>query len=352
MDAILSDYGVIPFPGGASADPGEILWDGLTARELDGAPVGTIGGRTAADLSSGPPPDQLVPPFIDPDGPVILFGKGGACKGITSCWLIAQLIRADHQVMIVDYEGHEREWGSRLRGLGLADEELRRVHYRAPFGTDWTAPTGSLSEVALAVRADCDRLGITYVVVDSFSPATSNGDTMGGEAAAREYFGALVKIGRPSLTIAHVRGDAEKFPDRPFGSVFIHNYARETWAIYAEADADNDPDDPSRPARVHVELRNQKKSGGPKARPQLLAVEFYGDGSLVVTKERTAEQPLDDAIAGVLQSGPMTVKAIVAAIKEDGRDVGPDTVSTTLKRHADRFAVEGDKRPRRWALRT
>ena len=216
-----------PWPNDGSYDrflAGDPLW---TPRE---GPPSTIGYRTAADLRYGTPPDQLADPFATPEGPTILYARGGTGKGLMACWLSLRLVRSGHAVMVIDFEGHEREWGSRLRGLGLDDDELRKVHYRAPFAADWTAPTGALSLVADLIREDAERVGATYIVVDSYSVATSNGDTMGGEAAAREYFSALSKIGLPSLTIAHVRGDASKFPERPFGSVFVHNLARETWA--------------------------------------------------------------------------------------------------------------------------
>ena len=40
---------------------------------------------------------------------------------------------------------------------------------------------------------------------------------MPGEAAAREYFGGLARIGLPSLTIAHVRGYSLIGPNRDWG---------------------------------------------------------------------------------------------------------------------------------------
>ena len=197
------------------------LWQSLpSVYELIDAAPKSIGCRTAADLRYGLPPDQLADPFLTPEGPTVIYARGGTGKGMTACWLTQRLVAGSHVVMVLDFEGHEREWGSRLRGLGLTDDELSRVHYRAPFSSDWTAPTGSLAAVAQAIRDDAARLGVTVLIVDSYSVATSNGDTMGGEAAAREYFSALARIGLPSLTIAHVRGDSGKFPDRPFGSVF------------------------------------------------------------------------------------------------------------------------------------
>ena len=81
----------------------------------------TIGTRTALDLLCGAPPDQLVGPFLTPEGATIVYGKGGVGKGVLTCYLIKRLEEGGHIVLVVDFEGHEREWGSRLRGLGLTD---------------------------------------------------------------------------------------------------------------------------------------------------------------------------------------------------------------------------------------
>lgn len=314
----------------------------------------TIGLRTAADLLHGDPPPQLVDPFLTPEGATVMYARGGTGKGMVTCWLIQGLVSAGHRVLILDYEGHEREWGSRLRGLGLTDDELASVHYRNPYGLDWDAPTGPLSKVAPLVRADCDRLGITYVVVDSYSVATSNGDTMGGETAAREYFTALSSIGRPSLTIAHVRGDSGRFPDRPWGSVHIHNLARETWAVEKLGDEhDTDPDLIAfGPRIINLELRNKKSNTRGQSPAQFVSFSFFADGTITVSTGRPSGRAIADLIADVLADGPMTAARIAAAIKEDtGETISEDSIGRTMRRHAKQFlAVEG-KRPRTWSLR-
>jgi hypothetical protein len=322
-----------------------------------GAPPGeivvlaaSIGIRTAADLRHGEPPPQLVGEFLTPEDCTVLYGPGGTGKGITACWLILRLIRADHVVMVIDYEGHEREWGSRLRGLGATDDELGRIHYRAPFGADWTAPTGALSAVADAIREDATRLGVTYIVVDSYSVATSNGDTMGGQEAAREYFAGLTRIGLPSLTLAHVAGAAEKWPKRPFGSVFVHNLARETWAV-EDIHPPSEPDEPREgPHVIELEFRNRKPSGRPLAPSQFVAFEFYGDGSIEVREGRLAGPTVADRAEDVMGE-PMTVKQIRAAIAEDYPGPAPteDTLIKALVRHPERFEVNKEKRPAKWS---
>lgn len=310
-----------------------------------------IGDRTAADLKHGAPPPQLIGEFLTPEGPTVIYGPGGTGKGVASSWLILLLVRAGHVVMVVDYEGHEREWGSRLRGLGATEWELGRVHYRAPFGPDWRAPTGSLAEVADAIRTDAERLAVSYVVVDSYSVATSSGDTLGGLAAAREYFTALTRIGLPSLTLAHVTGSAERWPAKPFGSVFVHNLARETWAVEKlGGEPEEEEQDPEVPPTLELEFRNRKANDRRQARPQFLTLEFFADGSIVAKAERLAGASLVERIDAVLVE-PMNIKKIVAAIKEDTGEVYRErTVLASLKRHPDRFTAN-DERPKLWSRR-
>lgn len=311
-----------------------------------------IGSLTAADLRHGSPPDQLAGAFLTPEGPCVIYGRGGVGKGTLACWFARQLVEREHVVLVVDFEGHEREWGSRLRRLGLSDEQLGRIHYRAPFGPDWEAPTGALAAVANLIHDDAARIGATYLIVDSYSVATSNGDTMGGEAAAREYFSGLVRIGLPSLTIAHVRGDSGKFPDRPFGSVFVHNLARETWAVERVNGEDDDPDVPCGPNVVALEVRNKKSNARASSPAQFVTFSFYDDGSIGANDDRPRGRTIADLAADVLADGPMTLPRIAAAIREDtGQSISEDTLGRTLRRDQRRFAHSTASRPRTWSVR-
>ena len=344
--------------------PPELLgWGGIIEDPRDDSdweagkpwPRAGIGTRTARDLLHGSPPDQLVHPFLTPDGATCLYGKGGVGKGLLACWLMRELVRTGHMVMIIDFEGHEREWGSRLRGLGLTDEELGRIHYRAPFGDDWTARRGSLADVADLVREDRERVGATILMVDSYTPATSTGDTMGGAPAAQEYFGALVRIGLPSLTIAHVRGDSERFPDRPFGSVFVHNLARETWAVEQLAVEDESDHDWIRvdPHVVALELRNKKANGRAQTLPQFVTFSFYGDDTIEVDRGAPEGRSVASLAAAVLSTTPgLTPTQIVKAIKEDsGQVVNEDTLSRKLRGLPAKFVANRSHRPYTWSVR-
>jgi hypothetical protein len=179
---------------------------------------------------------------------------------------------------------------------------------------------------------------------------------MGGEAAAREYFSGLARIGLPSLTIAHVRGDSGKFPERPFGSVFVHNLARETWAVERIGDDDPDAIDPDEirfgPYIVALELRNKKANARPKSAAQFVTFSFFADGTIEVATDGPAGRSVADLAADALADGPLTLPKIAAAIKEDtGQAVSVDTLRNALKRHPRRFEQSTSGRPRTWAVK-
>ncbi|MDA8237908.1 MAG: AAA family ATPase [Chloroflexi bacterium] len=335
---------------------------GAVARYLDAVEVlrdpaaaaaarASIGWRTALDLDYGPAPPQLAEPFIAARGVTIIYGKGGTGKGITTAHLVCRLVRSGHVVMILDYEGHPEEWGSRLRGLGLTDDELRRGIYREPYGPDWTAGKGPLRDVAHLVREDAAAFGVTVVVVDSYTTATSTGDTMGGAAAAQEFFAGCAMIGLPTLVLAHVRGEAGRFPEKPFGSVFVHNLARETWAIEALDPDDADPENQFAPEIVRLELRNMKRNRGGKRPPVLLTFAFHADASIIVTDETAGRCSLADTLETILDE-PMTVAQIGAAILDDTGEKHPrGAIRSALLRNPTRFMADASKRPHRWNRR-
>ncbi len=315
--------------------------------------------RTLIDLPYGPPSPQLVPPFLgqDPDSHTVLFGPGGVGKGVLSSYFALRLVRQKKRVMVIDYEGHPREWANRARALGLTDAELRMIEYRAPFSDEWTAKRGSLNEVADVLRAQCDDLAIDYVIIDSYVPATSTGDSMGGAPAAQEYYQGLATIGRPSLTIAHVAGGGTRFPDKPFGSVFVHNLARETWAVEALDAEDQEPWDPNvaqhLPQVVALELRNKKMNVGAKPCPQFITFSFFPDGHVEYDTQLPAgHNPRDLAFDILYRSEkPLSLKEIASAIKaESDETIKEATIKKALQRDVTRVTSTNDV-PRKWTLK-
>jgi len=313
-------------------------------REPRTALPGTVGTRTLADLPCGDPLPPLIGEFIAAEGTTVLYGPGGVGKGWLSVHFAWQLVKTGRQVMVIDFELHEGEWGRRARRMGWTEPELEMVHYRAPFGEDWTAPKGTLGEVAERLRADCDRVGVDVIILDSYTTATSTSDSLGGQAGAQEFYSGIARIGRPALVLAHVAGASPRFSDRPFGSVFVHNLARETWAL--EGAADETPEaawEPGTypPTTMALELRCKKRSAGLKPLPQFLTFNFFADGSVTVTTIQPVIRGVADLSVDVLRraKAPMTVAAIAKAITADTNEKHtPETIRKTLDRnHGHRF---------------
>lgn len=319
-----------------------------------------LGDQTLHDITVGPPPEQLCDPFLAPDGTTVIYGRGGVGKGMVSVWLAHRLVQQGQTVMVIDYEGHPKEWSRRARAMGWSSEELKSVHYRAPFGKAWTATKGDLHEVAELVREEVEALEVTFLIIDSYTTATSSGDAMGGQAAAQEFFNALDRIGRPTLVIAHVAGGQGRFPEKPFGSVFVHNLARETWAVEQSEEGDEaDVWDAEtwkvQPRVMQLELRNQKKNDGSKAKPQFVAFSFFFDGHIEVDDQPPTGKTLADIIARLFEriGKPMTVAEVTKVVREEtGESREAQVVRRAMvKDKQRRFVFVEDVFPTTWSLR-
>ena len=328
-------------------------WEAARFTVLHPSDPKSVGARTLDDLPSGPPPDQLAEPYLSAEGVTIFYGLGGAGKGYISLYLTLQLVRAGKRVTVIDFEGHPGEWGRRAHAMGFTKAERQLVNYRAPFGDDWTAKRGALQDVAAILREDLDDPDrkADYLVIDSYTTASATGDSMGGAAAAQEFFNAVAILGRPALVIAHVAGGGDKFPDKPFGSVFVHNLARETWAVAQLGDSDAEPDDSGTMA---IELRNKKANGRAKYAPQFLTFAFDLLGQVRVDNGRPGGAvEVADLIADVLTRSikPLTTKELAAAIKADTETtVTLKRIHEALTRHVGLFNRTDDV-PHRYEIR-
>jgi hypothetical protein len=315
---------------------------GMAVRE-DAA--GSVGSRTLKDLPSGDPPPQLCDPYLSAEGVTVVYGLGGVGKGYVSVYLILQLVRQGKRVTVIDFENHPGEWGRRARTLGFTDDELQMVNYRAPFADDWTAKRGALATVAEILREDLDAATCDYLVIDSYTTATATGSELGGMGPAQEFFGGIAKLGRPALVIAHVASGGDKFPDKPFGTVFVHNLARETWAVGRVGEADDG-------GPMTLELRNKKSNGRAKSKPQFLTFTFDAEGRVSVDDHKPMEASRANLAADVLSRSikQLTVKDLAAAIKADtGETISPENLRRDLRAHPERFEETNDA-PHQWGL--
>jgi hypothetical protein len=318
--------------------------------ERYGIQLGVTGARPFNQLRSDPPPCPLVGVFMATEEDVILYGRGGSTKGTIAAWWALCHVRTDPLavVYVLDYEHHETEWGGRMRRLGATEVEMARIHYASPYAKQWTHPVGELAEVWPYVKDDCDELAATLLIVDSITAASEAGEAMGGKQATDDYFRASRQIGRRTLHLAHVTGTAEKWPERPFGSVHVHNYARETWAVAIVREGDEGPETHGLTS-TEVELRCKKANGRPKPRPQVLTFTYEPDHGVITVAESERDTGHTELVHDALSKTPdvwLTAKQIVAAVKEDtAESLTPAQVYDAI-RYDRRERFESDKASR------
>ncbi len=309
---------------------------------------GTVGAQTLADLPFGPAPKPLVGKYISPEGVTMVYALGGVGKGWAALYWALQLVRAGKVVTILDFEGHPNEWARRSRMMGFTGDELKKVHYRAPYREAWTAKRGTLYQTKELIRADLDVTQTDVVIIDSYSTSCSNGAEMGGIAAATEFFKACEQFGRPVVVIAHIASGGERFPDKAFGSIQIRNQARSQWAVAKVGDDDEG-------GNVHLELCNTKQSEGQKTRNQFMNFTFdLLQTSVVVDegspKNRATWSWIYDVLNRALRDG-ITVKRLAAVIVEDG---GPKLTEKVLRlelgRKSEHFEHD-ESAPFKWSIR-
>ncbi len=175
-------------------------------------------------------PEPLVDDFAHPSQHTGLWGPNGAGKGVFAAWKIAARTRAGQNVLLLDYEGHEGEWRSRLEDFGA---DLSRVHIALPLGLEGGMLEGAIWDQKEALAAEVDRVGADWLYVDTVSAACGVADIT-DTTAPTPYFAALNAIGIPSVSIGHVtKAEALEYP---FGSMLWRAFIRMGWSFAGTGD--------------------------------------------------------------------------------------------------------------------
>jgi hypothetical protein len=316
-----------------SADPVFARYADKLADDVPGDIIERTGVCTLDAFSTEPPPPMLID-RLDPNGPTILYGPGGAGKGTLGSWWILQLVRAGKRVLIADYENHPEEWARRIHGLGGAEVITSgAIQHVAPLSRHWLGRRGAIWEQQNDIRELVVALGIDIIVIDSIGFACLGADV--SDAATPQLYGAALEaIDVLPVSLAHVPKDGNLA--FPFGSVFWHNGARGTWSLVEDG-----------PKRI---LTHRKHNNYPKYPTQQVEM-TWRDGVPVEIWERPHHEATATRIERVLGNGPMSVRSIVAALNaeiddEDEKDIKQDTLERALRRGAKanppRFAKEGE----------
>lgn len=289
----------------------------------------------ANDLRHGAPPKPLIrETFLAAEGWTVLYANGGTGKGMVTVWLMKEFLALhaddDVDIAILDYEDHEWEWGSRLRGMGFSEEDLHRIHY--------VRPLELLDKGLPAIKDTVAEFDVGLWIIDSYSYSAGSGDKMGGAKEAMEFFKAAFLLPGIGLVLAHTSENV-RHAAKPFGSVYIHNAARETWSA-----AKNEIDQPyiapgtiviGPNARMQIELVNKKRSVGPNTiQPQLLTFTFWPDGTIEVDHTVGKEPSVGDRILDILADGVGRGSADIKALLDvdGGKPVSRDVTNQNIGR--------------------
>ena len=279
------------------------------------------GVRALSDITPAPPA-PLIADRIAPDGHTILFGDGGIGKGvITSAW-IAELVKLDHDVLVVDYENNPDEWSRRVNGLG-GPETAERVHHVAPTAKTWHGAPGALWEHIDDIGELAETYNASVIVIDSiiigchgFDPSDS--------AAASNYSAAVARLERPVVSIGHTtKQGAGKYP---FGSIVWHNAARLTWGLERVAGG---------------VLMRCRKSNNYATPPRYLVSTTWRDDVPREVWEKPYAVALEDTVLAVLEDEPMTFADVWDRVNEAAEDDETPTTKAALTKVLQRARSRG-----------
>lgn len=323
----------------ARAQIAGVKWSGLledlTQRVLAAERMGS-----AAALDTIPPkaPAMVIETYgfkLQRDVPQILFAPGGTMKSLLVMAMLGELGRKGLRTLLLDWEMDGGEQRVRYDALGLPPT----VFYRR-----CEQPLVRLVE---SIKRDVLDHDIGFLAVDSIAPAC-HGDVTDANVPI-EFFRAWRYIGPGGMGIAHTR--AEDGEQRPFGSVFWHNLARNTWFLKRVEDT-------SRPNLVTLGVYHRKTNFRPQP-PWGLQIEVEGVGDAMdrVTVVRTditevaelaTSLPLWQRLASALRPGPQTIAELSTQL-----DVKADTVRQALHRGKGRTFAPVLNTPdgvQRWSL--
>lgn len=237
-----------------------------------------------------PWPLGVLPP-VRIDTPCIYFGDGGTGKSFLGLYAAGQLALQGFTTLFLDYEMTAERHRNRLHQL-FGDDE--------PEGIRYLQADMPLVELArdLAVLIQAHR--IDYLVVDSIAHAC-HGDVERNEIATG-YMAVAQSLGIGSLHIAHVTKRGAHADERPFGSIFWHNSARETWSIARAPEYDRDD-------AVGLVMQQRKSNiGAPNTKLYTLQLVSENHRIFVQAVEAEAGQLFTarEQLRGALADGPLT----------------------------------------------
>jgi hypothetical protein len=300
------------------------------------ATIESLGALPLCEISTEPPPPMLLD-RLDPSGHTILYGTGGIGKGTYTSYLITQLVRAGHHVLILDYEDHREEWARRVYGLGGRDATAG-VTYVAPSSKSWQGARGAIWDQEEDLAKLAIECGATFLVIDSIVMACTGTDVATGDTKAPQKYSDVVnRIGVPALSLGHI-SRSQNGMTYPFGPIFWHNTARVTWSMEPANDG------------ISIKLQNRKHNNYQAQPTYVVTVEWFNNLPREVREQRQTVV-LADLIDEALEENRLTEEELLATLNADlPEDTKPHTknsINKALNRGTKpehlRFEKVGDK---------
>ena len=219
----------------------------------------------------------LLYPFLEENSPNILFGKGGSGKTYIALRMaisyatgndfIGELPTKTGNTLFIDYESSGSNFQHRITQLlgslqAVPDDSLKRFFYYDPKGMP-------LKDVVKQVKKIILKRSITFVIIDSAALACGGQPEEAGTAI--DYFNALAKLKITTLTIAHETKSEEH--DKPFGSVFFYNSARNIFNAQNDQEQDENV--------IHTGLFHRKSNNGKLISPRSCRIWFNNEQNIV-----------------------------------------------------------------------
>lgn len=322
----------------AKTSTGDVDWIGLL--DQFAFKVGSADSRGDAAVWLPDVPRSTADAVYNLDGfpilrnhPQIVFGDGGSLKSWLMLYWAGQLARQGVPTMYCDWEMTEED--HRERAAMIWGDHVPKILY---------------VRCLRALPNEIDRLAqLKHEHQISFGFFDSIGFACPGKpedaVSALQYMTAIRSLGIGTMHSAHIASAAEMKEHRPFGSVFWHNSARQTWFVKAEEGSTAET------ARS-VALINRKYSITRAHAARAFRFDFEPNVVRIAKADPTTVEtavkdvPMWQRIKAVVTSHPLTFAEIAEAtgLKEDSIRKSVDRASRTFK------VIEGSNGLKRVAL--
>lgn len=306
-----------------------------------------------ADVAAPSAVSYLVYPLLLEGETTLLYGDGESGKSVialAAALAVAagvelpgmQLRGAPAPVLYLDWETSATIAARRLALLssGFGITPPAHIYYRRM--------ARALADDLRMLRAEADRCGAAFIVIDSLGPAC--GGSPSKEELVIPFFNAVRSLNRTVLITSHIsKMEAGMDGDKatPIGSIYARNLSRQTWLARRAEKTEGSP-------VVFVALFHTKGNESTRFAPMGICLEFSPQA---IRLSKTApgdvpalavHLPMASRVRAVLAHGARTAAEIAEQL-----DVAESTVRGVLNRMEDAVVIQpgGPRKPSLWGLR-